>query len=303
MYFAYPWVLLLLVIPIMLAWWEWRRPGLRVKLPFDYAGAAKRPGLRRLIGYANLLPMIVVAAGLMILAGPRRELTGVTEQEMRNIQMLLDVSGSMRSPYGKQNRYDAAMAAIKQFTTFRKGDAFGLSVFGGEVINWVPLTKDLSAIRLAAPFLRPEVLPTYMSDTEIGKGLLTVKNLLEEHPGPRMIILLTDGQSADLGPRQTMAVSKALSAANIKVYSIFIGDNESTVDIATIARLTGGKFFRAGDPTLLAETFQRIDEMEPTKFKPVGRNSVDWFGPLAIVGLGVLGVQLISGFGLRYTPW
>ena len=198
--------------------------------------------------------MIVIAVGVMILAEPRRELTGESEQEMRNIQILLDVSGSMTSPYGKQTRYDAAMAAVGQFTTFRKGDAFGLSVFGGEVINWVPLTKDLSALRLAAPFLRPDKLPTYMSDTFIGKGLLKVKNLLEEHPGPRMIILLTDGQSSDLGPRQTTAVAKALSAANIKVYSIFIGDNESTVDIATIARPDGGRVLSSADDpaTLLA---------------------------------------------------
>ena len=55
-------------------------------------------------------------------------------------------------PYTK---YDAAMEAITEFTTFRQGDAFGFTIFTSGVMHWVPLTTDLSAIRLATPFVAP----------------------------------------------------------------------------------------------------------------------------------------------------
>ena len=50
----------------------------------------------------------------------------------------------MKSPFGDGTRSDKAIEAIKEFTTYRKGDAFGLTIFGSDVLHWVPVTKDLS---------------------------------------------------------------------------------------------------------------------------------------------------------------
>src|SRR6185503_14700649 len=93
------------------------------------------------------------------------------ERQMTNIQFCLDVSSSMTSPFGSGSRYDAAMDAISEFINQRKGDAFGLTIFGNEVLHWVPITKDVSAIKLATPFLRPEKMPYYFGGTQIGKAL------------------------------------------------------------------------------------------------------------------------------------
>ena len=37
--------------------------------------------------------------------------------------------------------------------------------------------------------------------------------------------------------------------------------------------------------------------------EPAAVERVDWFAPLAIAGLGVLGLYVVSLFGARYTPW
>ena len=42
MLFAYPWLLLLLVIPIFLLIGQWRLKGRAIPLPFDHSGAPRR---------------------------------------------------------------------------------------------------------------------------------------------------------------------------------------------------------------------------------------------------------------------
>ena len=64
------------------------------------------------------------------------------------------------------------MDAINEFLDYREGDAFGLTFFGNNVLHWVPLTTDASAVSCAPPFMRPEVAPPWFGGTEIGKALL-----------------------------------------------------------------------------------------------------------------------------------
>src|SRR5206468_11715957 len=58
------------------------------------------------------------------------------ERALTNILFALDVSGSMTSPFGDGKRSDKAIEAINEFTTYRKGDAFGLTIFGSDVLHW-----------------------------------------------------------------------------------------------------------------------------------------------------------------------
>src|SRR3989475_10415312 len=200
MSFARPWVLLLLIAPVLLVWWEWRRRGRPLVLPFDHARAKARSWLERIIKAANLLPALLLAITVMLRAGPQRLAPPKEERVLSNIEFVLDVSGSMMSPFGEGTRADKAFEAIVEFTSYRKGDAFGLTIFGTEVVHWVPLTKDLTALRLAAPFLRPERMPPHMSGTRIGHALEAVRaRLRAPEGGERMIVLVSDGESFDLG--------------------------------------------------------------------------------------------------------
>jgi hypothetical protein len=119
--------------------------------------------LDRSIRLSGMVPACLLAIALLLLARPLIEGPPSYPTQVTNIQIALDTSGSMNEPFGSRiredgnsfTRFDAAMDVINQFTRNRQGDAFGLSIFTAKVIHWVPLTTDLSAIRLATPFCPP----------------------------------------------------------------------------------------------------------------------------------------------------
>jgi len=304
MSFAHPAVLLLLVAPLLIGLWEWQRRGHRLVLPFDHSRPKRGRGWQRLIGTFNLLAPLLLGIAIILLAGPQRLATQHQTRSLNNILFALDVSGSMKSRFGDGTRSDKAIEAIKEFTTYRKGDAFGLTIFGSDVLHWVPITKDLSALRLSAPFLRPEKMPPYLWGTQIGRALRACQKALTAQPeGDRMVVLISDGESADLGGGMAEELGNALSADRITVYYIHVAEGQPQNETFTIASLTGGQAFAAGDPSALREVFQHIDRMQPAKLKPGTPEYEDLLWPAALIGLVLSGLQLVSSFGLRYTPW
>jgi Ca-activated chloride channel family protein len=304
MTFGHPEWLLLLAVPVLLAAWELTRRYPRVALPFDHG--SQRPGrwLGRFVSLAGLLPAALLAVAILIFCRPLKPGQPRQERKLTNIEFVLDVSGSMESQFGEGSRYDAAMAAIEDFTSRRKGDAFGLTIFGNEVLRWTPLTKDLSAIRHATPFLRPELLPRHFGGTEIGKALrFCGQTLPERGEGDRMIILLSDGRSADLGGPRARQIGAELAEDLIVLYAIHIGGGPAPGDLYELSRPTKGQVFAADNPDALATVFGHIDRMQPVKLEPAAPQQVDAFGPFAVAGLVVLGLLQTALFGLRYTPW
>jgi Ca-activated chloride channel family protein len=304
MTFARPWLLLLLAIPVAMGIWEWQRRGRPLVLPLDHSHARPKRWLRRLINSANLLAPALLAVAILLLAGPQRLAVAEAARVLTNIQFVLDVSGSMTASFGNGTRADQATRALVDFTSHRKGDAFGLTLFGSDVLHWVPVTKDLSALRLSAPFLRPEKMPPYMGGTMIGHALRSVQKILNERPeGDRMVVLISDGESADLSGGVAQELGEALDRDNIVVFYIHIAEGSPQEETFTLASLTGGQAFAAGDPKALEEVFQRIDQMKPARLQPSAPERVDWFRPFVMAGLALLCLQVLSGFGLRYTPW
>ena len=117
MTFAHPWVLLFLLVPLALCFREVYTNGMRVALPFDHARNAAGTWWRRLLLPAGFVPALILAAATAILAGPTKTGIPKTERKLTNIELCLDVSGSMTAEFGDGNRYDAAMRAIQNFTT------------------------------------------------------------------------------------------------------------------------------------------------------------------------------------------
>lgn len=301
--FESPWRLWLLVVPVLLAAWELRRRGARVALPFDHIQHRGRKWLPRIVTAANALPAVLLA--IAIIAWARPTVAGRPRQDraLTNIELVLDVSGSMTTPLGKGSRYDAAMQAITAFTSRRKGDAFGLTIFGDEVLRWTPLTKDISAIQGATPFLRPEQLPSHFGGTEIGKAVkFSARGLEERGDGDRLIILVTDGDSTDIRGTLGHAIGARLAESQIVLYAIKIGD-ESPDDLVGLCRPTGGEVFSAASPEALAGVFAHIDRMRPVKLKPAANERVDFEAPFALAGMAIAGLFGMALFGLRYTPW
>ncbi|MBN1515890.1 VWA domain-containing protein [Candidatus Sumerlaeota bacterium] len=310
--FARPWVLIFLTLPLVYCFWQWVRTGHPVTLPLDHSARRHSRGLRFFVSCADFLPGLLLAVGIIIAAGPQRAGPPANERVMTNILFCLDVSGSMDSGFGGpalqstggQTRYDGAMAAIHEFTTQRKGDAFGLTIFGNEVLHWTPVTKDLSAIRLSTPFLRPGNLPPWFGGTSIGAALLACKGELAKHEeGDRAIILVTDGMSSDLHNGRDREIAMQLADKRIVTYVISVENGNVHPSMYTIAHLTGGEAFQAGNPEALRAIFNHIDQMQMTRIKEGRPVKLDFFQPFLAAGFVLLGMQLVSMFGWRYTPW
>lgn len=308
MSFHYPLVLWLLAVPVIWGFWQWVRRGHPVVLPFDHGRQKEGRHIRFFTNIACTLPAVLLAIAVLMLAGPRKHAPPLDERVLNNIILCVDVSGSMSAPFGsKGSRFDAAVAAAREFCTFRKGDAFGLTIFGAEYIHWVPPTKELSAIVNATEYIRPENIPPWMSGTLIANALRGCRDaLVRTKEGDRAVILISDGESSDFSNGGDRAVAEELAASKIRVYGIMIGAGESGMEsggIETVAAGTGGKSFNAGDRAALDRIFREIDDMQKAHFTQVTADWVDNYRPLSSAGLVAASLFAFSLLGLRYTPW
>lgn len=297
-------VLFLLVIPTALLIWTWRRHGRAIVLPFDHGDAPTGAWTRFFLHLVESLPALVLAIVILILAGPQSWDAPRSKRILTNIEFCVDVSGSMSAKFGEGDRYEASMKAINEYLHYRTGDAYGLTFFGSSVLHWVPVTTDVSAFECALPFMRPRTLPYWFNGTEIGKALLACRKILvEREAGDRMIILVTDGYSADLSNGRDEEVARDLKRDNIVVYTIHIAEGEIPDQVVRIASLTGGEAFKPEDTEGLKHIFARIDQMQKARLEKTQAEATDDFRPWCVVGLGLLGVAVLALFGLRYTPW
>ena len=202
-------------------------------------------------------------------------------------------------------RYQTASKAISDFTNAREGDALGLTLFGSHQIRWIPLTKDLKAIRNAMPFADPQRQPPHMSGTAIGAALRFCKNNMEAEAqeGDRLIVMVSDGASSDLDGGQNEAVGEELKRAGITLYHVHVAEEAIPSEVVDMTHLTGGEAFAATDADSIKQVFRHIDKMRPAKFKPVGTIPLDHFRPFALAALALCGLQLLGLMGMRYTPW
>jgi len=305
MSFGHPRVLLLLAIPLGMLYRQVRgRDRSPLVLPVDFSSVKSSRFVAAIIGLAELLPTLLAATVIVLLAGPERLGQPVTKRVMSNIELCVDVSGSMTAQFGEGTRYDGSMAAINEFIDYRQGDAFGLTFFGNNVLHWVPLTNDTSAVRYSPPFMRPERLPSWMGGTEIGKAVTACQKILtERQEGDRIIILVTDGYSSDLSSGNELELARKLAADRIVLFAIHVAEGDVPDVVVNLSHLTGGEVFEAGDPAALKEIFKKIDGMQLTKLERSAPERQDFFGPVCAVALALLGSMVAASFGLRYTPW
>ncbi|MCI0381336.1 MAG: VWA domain-containing protein [Gemmataceae bacterium] len=304
MRFLYWPVLVALIVPAALLFWQWwqgRRP---LALPFDHGKPGKGRAWWVFLSLADSFPALVLAVVIFLLAGPIRLGEPKDKRSLTNIELCVDVSGSMSWKFGDGTRYDVSMKAIDDFLTYRKGDAFGLTFFGNDYLHWVPLTTDVSAIRCAPALMEPGKTPPWLQGTEIGRALRACKKVLaERQEGDRMIILISDGDSSDFDGTYEFTVAKELKQNNIVVYHIHISDQEVPGSVVNVVSITGGEVFNPSDPEALKEVFKRIDGMQKTKMEKTIGDTLDDFWLYCVIGLSLAGTMLLSWFGARYTPW
>lgn len=301
MTFVHPWVLIFLVVPVLLGLWVGQRNAWGIVMPFDHQTHRPRRILGMLLRSFEIVPAFLLAAVVLILARPQVLRVPQEERVLTNIQICLDVSGSMTVG----NRYEMAKTAIEQFTRAREGDAIGFTIFGTQQVRWTPLTKDLDTIRNALQFADPASQPPFMGGTLIAAALrfCRINMLAEATEGDRLIVLVSDGVSADLNTGNSSDVADSLIDAGITLYHVHVGTGVVPAAVSDVANATGGEAFVATDQAGLDRIFRHIDLMQPARFKPATAIPMDFFRPFAIAGLVALGAHLLGLLGLRYTPW
>ena len=286
MFFEYPELLWLLVIPALLVLHyiyleiSERHPHLRVStsVPWMASGRSVMALMRHVPFLLRIfaLSMIIVA-----IARPRssEEMERI-DTEGIDIILAMDVSTSMLARDLTPDRISASKDIAIEFIAQRPTDRMGIVVFAGESFTQCPLTTD----RATLINLMKEVQTDLIEDgTAIGNGLATaVARMKDSDAKSRVVILLTDGVNnrGEIAPESAAEMAKEFG---IRIYTIGVGTDRKEapyptpygvqnvpveIDEATlqnIASATGGKYFRATDRESLSAIYSEIDALERTK--------------------------------------
>ena len=289
MYFEYPKLLWLLVIPALLVLHyiylelAGRHPHLRVSTSVPWT--LKRSPLMALLRHVPfVLRIFALSMVIVAIARPRSsEQMERVDTEGIDIILAMDVSTSMLARDLTPDRINASKDIAIEFIAQRPSDRMGIVVFAGESFTQCPLTTD----RATLINLMKEVQTDIIEDgTAIGNGLATaVARMKDSDAKSRVVILLTDGvnNSGEISPQMAAEIAKTYG---IRVYTIGVGAEGTApypvmtpfgVDIQQvevqidepllqdIAQQTEGKYFRATDNTKLLEIYGEINKMEKNK--------------------------------------
>ena len=285
------WLFLLLLIPFIafvLFSQERNRKGDR-----KFTGMiAEQIGLENkwISGFRKILLLFqLFALLLLVLAMAKPYYPGdseATEEEYRkgiDIMLAMDVSLSMMAMDFEPNRLEAAKKVAKEFVEGRIGDRIGLVVYAGEAYTASPGTVDHESLMAQIDSIGNEPID---GGTAIGTGLGTaVARLRDEKLPSKVVILLTDG-SNNAGEVDPISAAELAKEKKVRVYTIGVGSNgEAPTPVITpfgvrfemapveidektlrsIAKITGGHYFRATDEASLRSIYEEIDQMEKRK--------------------------------------
>ena len=294
MTFAHPIFLLLLALLPVLAWLK----GKRGRPPaFVYSSVQLVRGIlnvTRTRSGSFLAALRWLTLGLFILALAQPRLTR-SETQIKasgiDIVAVLDMSGSMASEdfdtaRGRLSRLAMAKDVLKRFIANRPSDRIGLVVFATQAYIASPLTLDHEF--LLQNIERLELGDIDDRSTAIGSALSTGINRLRELKSKsKIVILMTDGQN-NAGKIAPLTAAEAAKALKVKVYTIGVGMRGMApmpdfdrlhrktgyhlepVDIdedtlQSIARTTGGKYYRADNAQKFQAIYAEIDQLEKTE--------------------------------------
>lgn len=308
--------LLLLFIPVYIAWYIWRRktshPTMQISTLQTLDGA--RPTLRIWLRHLPLVLRLTAFALAVVVVARPRSTSSFSDSNTEGIDIVisLDVSGSMEALDFRPNRLEAAKKVAVKFISGRPNDNIGLVIFAGESFTQCPLTTDHPVLINLFQDVHTQMLD---GGTAIGMGLATaVSRIKESKAKSKVIILLTDGvnNSGAISPEKAAELAQTFG---IRVYTIGVGTRgtaefpvqtpfgvktqevEVRIDeplLQSIAESTGGKYFRATNNKSLEAIYSEIDQLEKTIMEVRHYTQhKDEYLPFAIAVLALLMLEVI----------
>ena len=316
--------LLLLIVPIV-AWYIWKLRNAHAAVQLSSTESLQRQP-KSLRVWLIHVPFVLRIAVIMLLslALARPQLSNRWQAESTegiDIMMALDISGTMLGEDLKPNRLEAAKAVATEFVLSRPNDQIGLVVFAGESFTQCPLTTDHAVL---VNLFQSVKFGMIEDGTAIGLGLANAVNRMKDSPTKsKVVILLTDGSNnrGDIDPQTAAEIAKTFG---VRVYAIGVGSysDEVRVPIYTpygvqygtmrsefdentlrsIARTTGGEYFRATDNKSLRSIYQQIDQLEKTKIRVREYSKrTEYFMPFLTAALLCLLLEVLIRFFVLRT--
>ncbi len=310
---------LLLLLPITIGWYIWKNRVLQGTIRMSTIAGFMRvkSSYAVLRHYDIVLRSFALILIIAALARPQSALSWENSTtEGIDIVIATDISGSMLSEDLKPNRLEAGKNIAMDFIKDRPDDRIGLVVFSGESFTQCPLTIDHDVLINLFKDVNNGIID---DGTAIGMGLATAVNRLKESEAKsKVVILLTDG-SNNAGSIPPITAAEIAKKMNVRVYTVGVGTKgyapypvktsqgiqyqqvPVTIDeptLANIAKITGGKYFRATNNEKLKAIYQQIDNLEKAKIAVTQyHKKTERFLPLALIALGLLLLE----FALRNT--
>jgi Ca-activated chloride channel family protein len=240
--------------------------------------------------YLSVLRLLALSSLIIAMARPRKvDISSQTKSTKGvDIVMAIDVSGSMLAKDLKPNRMEALKKVASNFVEGRPNDRIGIVVYAAEAYTKTPVTSDKAIVQDAIRSIKYDNV--LQDGTGIGMGLTTAVNRLKDSKAKsKVIILLTDGVN-NAGFIEPETASQIAKEFGIKVYTIGIGTNGDAmfpyayapgggflfrmmpveIDVnllQTIAKNTGGKYFRANNNSKLEAIYAEINKLETTEIQ------------------------------------
>jgi Ca-activated chloride channel family protein len=331
---AWPWVLLLLPLPLLVRWMLTPAQtvgGQALRLPAripltDFTAAESRGGrrLRLLFGLAIWGMLVMAAARPQWLGEP-----AALPVPGRDLMLAVDVSGSMDQPdFELAGRPASRLGVVKEvartFIERRTQDRLGLILFASQPYVQAPLTFDRRAV---AELLEEAVVGIAGRDTAIGDAIgLAVKRLREQPRDNRVLILLTDGDNT-VGRLSPLQAADLADRAGIRIYTIGLGglgglggrpgsaavagyqvrragDDLNPALLRAIAERTRGRYFNAADAAELRGVYRALNRLEPNvRGLETYRPATELYPYPAATALGLsVFLTLLVLFGSRLRP-
>ena len=320
-YFANPnYIWLFLSFPLIIVWYFLTSKKVQpvLKISSIKGFQQKSSFLAKLQPLLSVLKLLSLS--LIILALSRPQTMDVSTRTKTNkgidIVMAIDISSSMLAQDLKPNRLSSLKRVASSFIDDRISDRIGLVIYAGESYTKTPITSDRAIVKNALRDIRFDGI--IEDGTAIGMGLATAVNRLKDSRAKsKVIILLTDGvnNSGFIDPK---IASELAVEYQIKTYTIGLGSNGTArapvgilpngkfqygltkveIDEAllkTIAKNTGGLYFRATDNKKLEEIYSEINKLEKTEVEEFKYYNYDEkFRPLILLALALILIEWLA---------
>ncbi|MFN8324188.1 VWA domain-containing protein [Flavobacterium sp.] len=312
---------LLLLLPLVVVWHFWKLKDQTATVKISSTIGFKSTWKTKLKPFLFVLRLLALSSLIVAMARPRKvDISSQTKSTKGiDIVMAIDVSGSMLAKDLKPNRMEALKKVAANFVEGRPNDRIGIVVYAAEAYTKTPVTSDKALVLEAINGIKYDNV--LQDGTGIGMGLTTAINRLKDSKAKsKVIILLTDGVN-NAGFIEPETASQIAKEYGIKVYTIGIGTNgmamfpyayapnggflfqmmKVEIDqelMKTIARNTGGKYFRASSNSKLQEIYNEINKLETSEIKELKFYDYDErYRPF----VWIAGILILIEFGLRNT--